>query len=202
MPLQFFDGVYRQRPTPLMSVCAAGDVEMIELLIQHGADINLTHHYLVENHYDKHIYADSPLLSACCRCHLVALQALLDRGADPNRPDKNSETTMTNLFLRLDPATLMSEGVKECVELLLMHADVNHVNRDGNTPLHCLILLNTSYMHPSSPAVRSLAELLLECGADVTITNKRQQSVLDLVWYDSELEAFFKEYLDRKPLLK
>lgn len=96
----------------------------------------------------------------------------------------------------------MSEGIKKCVELLLIHADVNHVNRDGNTPLLCLILLNITYRRPSTFAVRSLVELLLEQGADIMITNKRHQSVLDLVWHDSELEALFRAYIDRKPLLK
>jgi ankyrin repeat protein len=62
------------RRTPLANAAAAGQLRMIQLLIENGADVNLS----------QSLDSLSPLGEAITRKQLEAARMLLEAGADPN----------------------------------------------------------------------------------------------------------------------
>ena len=188
--------VAQQCPSPLIHVCAAGDVEMIDLLIQHGADINLQYIDKDVDYTEKVGTTNSPIIASCTHGHPDALQVLLDHGADPEKVDDFANTPLLYLLLTL---TSRSEGIIACITLLLQHININHTNKQGNTALLCLY--KRKIRLPTTDLLRCV-ELLLEYGVDVTVKNKKNECILDLVVAGSEVEVMIKEHLDRKPVLK
>lgn len=55
----------------LHRACLRGDVEVVRLLLQHGADVNAVNDY-----------NETPLHYACKRANLVVLQCMIEHGAD------------------------------------------------------------------------------------------------------------------------
>ena len=141
------------RRTPLCVAAMKGHKEMVQLLLERGAEINvqgdhgLTPLYLASqnNHSDivKMLLdggakpnmsledGETPIHTAALKGHKVVVQLLLDRGAELNVTDDNG----------LTPAPLymaVSRGHKDVVKLLLKRgAEPNIANVYGNTPLWC-----------------------------------------------------------------
>ena len=105
------------RKTPLQAACRAGHIEIVEILLQSGADPNL----IAEQW-------ESPLYSAASQGFIDIVKILLGAGAKLNLPSVNGETALHGASC---------QGHSEICELLLHSgAEVNAKSTNGETPLH------------------------------------------------------------------
>ena len=153
------------RRAPLHSAAYYGDLEVVQKLIEYGADISA-----------EDFKGYSPLYFASEGVHLkdrTVLRLLLEHGADVNARTKDGETALHNASIF---------GALEVVRLLLEHgADVNARQEYGITPLHCF---NTVSIRPGAVGV---ARLLLEQGADVNARAKDGSTPLHVASRFAEL---------------
>lgn len=90
--------------------------KIVELLIEHGADVN-----------NRNKYGVTPLYSAATK---EMAELLIKHGANVNAMNINNNTPLYDAI----------SHNKEVVEVLIAHgADVNNKDRSGNTPLHVAI---------------------------------------------------------------
>ena len=172
--------------SPLYIACNLENYDIVRLLLTHGADPNM-----VDNKRGKwgsDMGSKSPLFRSLWWPEMAKL--LLNSGADP---DQCNEQGVTALLLM---AQRHIETYYDSFELLLQHgADPNRNHpKTGDTALT---------MCARCPSVR-VFKLLLEHGADVTHTNYRGESALDLLTESSgndnrytELIQLCNEYKDR-----
>ena len=128
----------------LYVAASAGQLQVVNFLLDHGADINLVSG------------GDTPLNAATAHGNKAMVELLLGRGADVN-----ARTTTGGTVLH----TAVDNGFQAVAETLLQHhANVNAhfttANRE-ETPLH--LAVKKSYPN--------LASLLLKYGADINATN-------------------------------
>jgi ankyrin repeat protein len=111
--------------TPLRLAAQYNQLEVVELLIAEGADVNAK----------EDIYGRTPLFWAATKeGHKEIAEILITKGADVNVKSGDEETTP------LHQAALY--GHKEIAELLIANgADVNAKNDDGWTPLKFAVAL-------------------------------------------------------------
>lgn len=103
--------------SPLLSAAWGGDEEIVQFLIDSGADVNSTSH---------HHLASSPLHAAAYRGHEAVVKILISQGAQLNM--NNAGTCPLHV------AT--SNGQRGVVTMLVAHgADVNARDRQGHTAL-------------------------------------------------------------------
>ena len=130
--------------TPLVNAVFRNDTEMIDFLIDAGADINKPADIYL-------LYPGAPpLYVAADGLKWEAFDLLLRRGADVNKP----HTFSHNIVLHEACKQGRSDKVKQLLE---RGTDFNSKNLQGLTPLHCAI------QGGSLEAVR----LLVEAGADI-----------------------------------
>lgn len=109
--------------TPLMHVASEGDVEIMTILLQYGADSN-----------SKNDHNERPLGFACAWNQLRAAELLLQHGAEVNALEENVCTTY------LDWATTSQHN--ELIELLRSHGGLRYGelatrdSADHNFPLN------------------------------------------------------------------
>lgn len=157
--------------TPLHEASARGSVKVMQVLLDHGADIDLEDKaqqsplilasalgkdksvaFLLDK--GAHIQTEgprnhSPLHSATCGGSTSTVQLLLDRGADPNRPSQYGHTPLYKAI---------SYKRYEVAALLIKHgADIEAMASARLTPLRHAIDRNSSEM----------VSLLLAAGAEV-----------------------------------
>ena len=147
--------------TPLHVAASAGHVDILSLLLEHGADLD------AQAKFDW-----IPLHRASVSGGVEAGRCLLDRGADINRRDDHGYTP-------LSLATTF--GHVEFARMLLERgARVNDQNEDGETPLQLAVQAGDI----------QVVRFLLEHGADVNARNvagktpsqlTRQQEILELL---------------------
>ena len=126
----------------LSVACEHGYDDLVELLVDHGADVNMPS----DVHYYKHA-----LICACLSGHVSTVKLLLDRGANVN-----------GIGYGIPLIVACQKGRINIVRLLLERgADVNVVPIDGFTPL----IEATVFDH--NRLGRDLIDLLLEYGADI-----------------------------------
>lgn len=148
--------------TPLLAAVSLNHVEITEILIKAGADINLT---------DRN--SCSPLYKAAFHGRPVLIEMLLKAGADINQADKEGQTPLyicvQNAFVHSSYAAvecLLSAGasinrcdnsgrfpihvaahwkLKDMIRILLnVNSDVNKLDNHGRTPLYvCVSSLST-----------------------------------------------------------
>lgn len=105
---------------PLLYACMRKDPEMVKLLIQHGANVN------VVLKFDPDDDTDSTILHmAVFYGNLDICQELVSAGADVNAPDVLGDTP---LFVAV------TKGKPAIAELLLTHAATCGPNKKGVTP--------------------------------------------------------------------
>ncbi|XP_065577154.1 serine/threonine-protein phosphatase 6 regulatory ankyrin repeat subunit C-like [Artemia franciscana] len=138
--------------TPLHLAVISGDLEVIKMVLDKGADVNA-----------RDIYGESPLhLAASSRCSQTVVECLLKFGADVHI--RNSE--------QLSPLHLAAHcGHTQTVECLLRSgADVNARDVKDRSPLH----LAARHGHTQT------AECLSRCGAEVNARDVKDRSPLHL----------------------
>ena len=105
--------------TPLHSAARYGDLEMVQVLLEYGVDVNAENEFL-----------DTPLNFALLHDHQIdprVARSLVEHGADPNRRGFQG-------FTGLHRAS--KSGQFEIVRLLIEHgANVEVKNDEGTTPL-------------------------------------------------------------------
>ncbi|KAK6504786.1 hypothetical protein TWF481_006725 [Arthrobotrys musiformis] len=179
--------------TPLHVACRGGNAEVIELLLQAGADPNILSdtverdqkreaalYYLAIQNHPPRVRASSERLKRTVKC----FELLLAAGADPNQENYNGNRV------------LHSVGDESIARLLLnAGADPNVTNNDGETPLHsCRTLgvlrallgdqrtkVNPRDLRGRTPLLSCRVEptllQLIESGADVTSVEKNGNGV-------------------------
>ncbi len=137
-----------QGRTAVMAATYNNQVETVKALIQKGADVNIRDNNL-----------DNVLLHAGASGKLEILKLAIEADAD---------TKLTNRFggTALIPAS--ERGHVEIVRELLTHSDidVNHINN-----LHWTALLEAVILGNGGEKHQKIIQLLLEHGADVTISD-------------------------------
>ena len=193
----YFNLVYGNFLQPTNAAARQDDVRMLELLLDHGAEI------------DSNRKAGTPLLQAIDNRAANAAAFLLERGADPNLVP---ETGWSPLQSAVDTNAL------ETVRALVDHgADVMYKDDDGWTALHMAVmngnnralemLLNQpgvdinvatnegrTLVHQAAKSGRTeTLKLLVERGARVDVTNAAGATPLDLAIKEGRSKA--AEYL-------
>lgn len=138
-----------RQETPMHVAAWAGHVDILSLLLEHGANIDV---------YQNLLY-HTPLIQASMKGKLEAGQYLLDRGADINVHNKYNRTP---LFMAV------FYGHVEFVQMLLKRgAKTNtHDTSFGNTPLHWAAQKRNI----------QVVRWLLEHGADVNVRNNERKT--------------------------
>ena len=154
---------------------AKASYEQVQKAIAGGADPDAVHHR-----------SFTPLMAAARHGNLLAMEALLDAGVDPNRPVARTglvamhfAATGKAVALLFDYGASVSirsrkghvplhlvarDGTPEAVQALIRRgADVNTTSAAvGNTPLHDAARYGTA----------SAVQILLDAGADINATNR------------------------------
>lgn len=130
--------------TPLSLAASGGYVNIIKLLLNHGAEINSR---------TGSKLGISPLMLAAMNGHTAAVKLLLDMGSDINAQIETNRNTALTLAC--------FQGRHEVVSLLLdRKANVEHRAKTGLTPL----------MEAASGGYVDVGRVLLDKGADVNAT--------------------------------
>eukprot|EP01052_Picozoa_sp_SAG31_P025703 SAG31_NODE_2271_length_6040_cov_3.379397_2_plen_556_part_00 len=126
--------------TPLMAAALGGSIDVIRLLLQHGADI--------DGLQDQEGQPDTPLFVACQHGHFEAAKILLEHGAEVNARNKHGHSPL---------CTSSQEGNVDIVALLLSSGAQVDQTTIGNeaTALH----IAAQYGH------ESIVTILLDHGA-------------------------------------
>ena len=167
--------------TILMQASVIGNAQIVELLLQAGADHNIS----IKTPIDKSILISETMFSneshlvgneaigrtalmiACEYGHLEVVQQLLEYGADPNIGDKNGHAGIHHITMLDDietprPSEKMMSDKLEILQLLIVREiNVNIKDENGMTAL----------MMASISGFTEAVKLLLQAGAD---PNKEQ----------------------------
>jgi ankyrin repeat protein len=190
------DGYFRD--TPLHNASWKGKIEMVALLIHHGAKVNLknrngdtplhyassynqteTIKYLINNGADINLMnkdAMNPLFIAIDKENLHIVELLIAKGADINIVNKNGDTPLLYAYEKFNKGKkdgiFWEEGKKDIVECLISNgAEVNVQDKLGRTPLsyECASALKCN---------KSLVEQFIKKGADVNGDTKNRANPL------------------------
>ena len=159
-----------------------GNKEIVERLLQKGADVNLR---------DK--FGITALMRAVSSNHKEIIERLLQKGADVNVKNNDGETPLMRA---------VKNGNKDIVELLIKNsADVNAKNDDGKTAL----------IRAVEKGNKDIVELLIQKGADVNLgdryrgaplchaTLNGEEKIVDLLFQNgadlNKIEWKFKDVL-------
>ncbi|SDP72464.1 Ankyrin repeat-containing protein [Mucilaginibacter sp. OK268] len=198
------------RKTPLIAAFERNKKEYIDLLLQNGADPNhvdkdgntaffyAVAHQLNLDLYNKLREYDSPqfdllnrnqvsllfeymrMMNSPSESMLELLSKLINDGADLYHESfyYQSPTIPINLIAEKDPAvlqTIIDTGA----------LDINRQDNEGNTLLHKVCAYNVNYEERKAKETYRKVKLLLENGADPSITNNKDQSALILASDDN-----------------
>jgi len=128
--------------TPLQLASGKGHIEIVEFLLNHGADTEL-----------ENIHGERPLWLAAKFGRYETIKTLLEHGATVNNKDKHGRTALHD--------AAMWSGEKVINLLISYGADVNARDEHQSTPLHQAAMLNNI----------EAAKALVEHGADIFAKN-------------------------------
>lgn len=155
--------------TPVHYACHAGMPAVLALFFAKGADKH------VED-YKKM----TPLHEACRECRFNIVMFLLNNNVNVNAIDSSG---WTPLFWTIWATKKIS--VRTMTELLNKDAQINIKDRDGDTPLHKAVSIE-SY---------EKVKLLLDHGADPTIRNNKNLRPIDLIDdKDTMIKELFEDF--------
>ena len=139
--------------TALMSVCQDRNKEMLKLLLEYGADVNIVDTQTGE----------SPLIAAVrAKTPLTFIEKLLNQRADVNHRSKSGETALTHACKNGDDEVI--------AHLLKKGASVNHVvQKTGQTALTIAV---------DSRAPLPVVDMLVKQGASVNIVENNGNTAL------------------------
>ena len=151
--------------SPLLLCAESGNQDLVQALVEAGADVNITPHgELAEENF---LAGQTPLFGAAKKGHLDICEYLIRNGADVNAV---TMTGATPLY------TATEEGHLEVVELLIRQgADVNRspkgpvahdLHIENQTPLLIACMRNHE----------AIIRHLIESGANVNVTSERGSS--------------------------
>ena len=144
-------------------VYGAGDCskEVLEPLINHGADVNATNNY-----------NETALIIACSKRNTDAINILLSAGADPNIADDASDTCLRH--------AVRKDCSKEVLETIIKHGtDVNATNNNNQSAL--MIACYTGNI--------DAINVLLRAEADPNIIDKISGPALRIACYRGDIDA-------------
>ncbi|KAF7178085.1 hypothetical protein CNMCM7691_006743 [Aspergillus felis] len=144
---------------PLCAAALCGDIETMRLLLDHGAQINQQGPYYVDSPSNDEDDG-TPLMNAWCSGNKDAVLFLLERGADPNYPNKGGATILT--------AAARDDDEKLVKLLLERGVHVDPKDYYSTTPLGYAV----------QGGFLGIAKQLIKAGADVNMQNIYGQSVL------------------------
>ncbi len=140
--------------TPLQIASLEGHLEVVALLIEHGADIN----------FRDGDTGMAPLHNASIRGHLEICELLLAHGAQVNVIAEDGSTPL------IDAASNNDDVVPVTQLLIERGAKINHQGISGTTALH----------EAARSGAHSVAALLLKCGADKSLTDEDEVRACDI----------------------
>lgn len=133
--------------SPLIEAVRFGDIQIITLLLDNGADINQT----------NSIMEDTPLIAACEKANIEVVKLLLQRGADPNLKRTVASSALT--CAAIDTASTRTNVVKVLLEAGANPKFVFH-SQNGRA-------VDDVLMRVSKCASCAVIKLLIEAGASV-----------------------------------
>ncbi|KGO77047.1 NACHT nucleoside triphosphatase [Penicillium italicum] len=143
---------------PLVAASEGGFLDIVQLLIQKGADISASDSF-----------RETPLYVACENGHIEVVRLLLDKGADVHYQGPFGYSPMHNAS---------SEGFSEIVLLLIDRgAYINALSEFGDTPL---------YFACYSGHIE-VVRILLEAGAEVHHWNQHKDTAVNAASYTGHL---------------
>jgi len=170
----------------LCQAAMKGCLPIVKMLHERGYSLNCRETEDVNHPY----YNMTPLAFALLMGNDHVVRYLLIHGADPNLPFRKDNTTLLMYALRRGVYILEDGKIDEheadyfyylCEFLLKKGANVNAVDIYGCTGLHHIY-----YLYDAQPLPRNTGnfsrfiKLLVNYGADKTIKNKKEESVVDL----------------------
>jgi ankyrin repeat protein len=146
--------------TPLLYASNNGQVGIVDLLLEHGADVNADTGSgegppVNRKYFESMLVTDgiTPLMAASGNGHIAVVNSLLKAGADVNKANKQGGTPLYYASQNGHIAIVDS--------LLKAKADVNKALDSGATPL----------IIASNDGSTAVVDLLLKAGADVNKAN-------------------------------
>ncbi|XP_062555858.1 ankyrin repeat and KH domain-containing protein mask-like isoform X3 [Armigeres subalbatus] len=185
MSAQVEDRGHKNDLTPLMETASAGHVDIIKLLLKHGADVNA-----------QSSTGSTPLMFACAGGHEEVVRVLLDNGANVEDHNENGHTPLMEaasaghvgvakiLLERGAGINTHSNEFKESALTLACykgHLDmVRYLLEAGADQEHKTDEMHTALMEASMDGHVEVARLLLDSGAQVNMPKDSFESPLTL----------------------
>eukprot|EP01091_Cochliopodium_minus_P000913 TRINITY_DN1080_c0_g6_i1.p1 TRINITY_DN1080_c0_g6~~TRINITY_DN1080_c0_g6_i1.p1 ORF type:complete len:739 (-),score=227.44 TRINITY_DN1080_c0_g6_i1:18-2234(-) len=158
----------------LHSASQEGNVEMVKMLLECGANINAI---------DKEKY--TPVLEAASQKHFNVVKLLLDKNADPNMLNTGNSGIL-HYLIRIDEKSndlnIQKQLIIQCCK---MGANINMKNKFGETPLHQSIMRRSL----------EITQFLISQNADINKINKFGETGLHkaVILKDFDLVKFLLE---------
>jgi ankyrin repeat protein len=127
--------------------------------------------------------ATSLLLTSLSKCDIDFFDFCIDRGAQIPPPDSNGNNLIHKAILSADLSD--DEKVQKfgilLEKLIKCGVDINHKNKNGDTPLHTVILAHFAFTIPAPEEIQIIrAQALLRHGAKTDIKNKKSECLFEM----------------------
>jgi len=190
--------------SPLVAACLTQNVALVDTLLKHGADPNVTWTSCDPDSKDTY-----PLFVAVSKGNTDVITLLLNSGANANVVNGEGLSVVWYATAKMinrgnDQSTKEIRNKLSTVRLLLEHgADVNMQKPDGVSPLHQVVtvLAGAPRCRPKyRTCVIELLQLMVKYGARLHDFRVRQQKLgafrlMDLVTFDGEHDFILQLFL-------